>query len=72
MFFKTSCRYYKFFVVAKVIGYILLNGSSFSTPRFTYYTLARHLSHHKSVLFLISRHDTPKEGGNRKLVYDQN
>ena len=36
----------------------------FPTSRFTFiYTLARHSSRHKNVLFLIPRHDRPKEEG---------
>ena len=36
----------------------------FPTSRFTFiYTFVRHSSHHKTVLFLIPRHDRPKEEG---------
>ena len=42
----------------------------FPTSRFTFiYILACHSSHHRNVLFLIPRHDRPKEGGVSRLVY---
>ena len=43
-------------------------GSFFPTSTFTFkYTLARNFSHHMNVLYLIPRHDRPKEGGKQKI-----
>ena len=54
----------------EIIGYILRNDSSSPASRFTFrYTLARHSFHHMNVLFLIPRHDRPKEGENKRLIY---
>ena len=51
-------------------GYILPYGSFFPTSTFTFkYTLARQFPHHMNVLFFIPRHDRPKEGRNKRLVY---
>ena len=55
---KASRRYCKFFAIVCVISYIPHFQISFHIQ----YTFARHSSHRKNVLFLIPRHDRPKEG----------
>ena len=52
----------------EIKGCILPYGSFFPTSKFTFkYTLARNFSHQMNVLYLIPRHDRPKEGGKQKI-----